>query len=353
MPPKKRGKKGKRQNQPQHEQKDLEGNEQEHLQGGGASSVNPALERDGIFPLVPALSIEDYNIELGASQYISGVQSTGHRDKHRKTTAQYHNWSNGNTSTTESTRTYNESKHNEFMHSKFHGTANFGDTINYSQHRPPIEPQTRAYLERLVQTIRWDTLSHRLSVIDQDQYRSTVSPFNPNKPDNFWITKNIDFLQWESADSQALLLCAPPGHGTTEVCSHFIDLTKASQTNSSVLYFFSSTATEARRFTVFTHTLIHQIVCWANDEKASSIANTFLNTLLHGHIMQCTQVFSEDDKLDTAIDKILHAPDNVYIEALVEAIKKAGIKELSIVVDGLSEDIAELFVNTVGKQHES
>jgi len=40
MPPKKRGKKGKRQNQPQREQKDPEGNEQGHLQGGGASSAN-------------------------------------------------------------------------------------------------------------------------------------------------------------------------------------------------------------------------------------------------------------------------------------------------------------------------
>ncbi|KAF8534859.1 hypothetical protein BDD12DRAFT_385029 [Trichophaea hybrida] len=59
--------------------------------------------------------------------------------------------------------------------------------------------------------------------------------------------------------------------------------------------------------------------------------------------MQTTEVFSEDDNLDTTIEKILHAPDEVYIEALVEAIKKAGIEELTIVVDGLSEDIAELF----------
>jgi len=47
-----------------------------------------------------------------------------------------------------------------------------------------------------------------------------------------------------------------------------------------------------------------------------------------------------------AISKILHAPDNELIEALVEAIKTAGTQELSVIFDGLW-DIAYPLVNQV------
>jgi hypothetical protein len=36
--------------------------------------------------------------------------------------------------------------------------------------------------------------------------------------------------------------------------------------------------------------------------------------------------------------KILDAPDEVLIQALVEAIKKAGVRKLSIIIDGLWYD---------------
>ena len=38
--------------------------------------------------------------------------------------------------------------------------------------------------------------------------------------------------------------------------------------------------------------------------------------------------------------RIIDAPDDELLEALVEAIKKAGIQEFSIIVGGLDEDIA-------------
>jgi hypothetical protein len=187
-----------------------------------------------------------------------------------------------------------------------------------------------------------------LSVIDQDKHQSTILPFHRNEPENFWIAKNIDFTQWESAnDSQALLLSAPPGHRTTEVCSHIKDLARekaTSQTNNYVLYFFSSTAIKTKRSTVFTHTLLHQIVRCSGVEKADSIAANFLNTLLSGHFLRHTQVFKEGDHIDTTIQNILNAPENELVEALVEAIKTGGIEELSIIVDGMSENIARLVV---------
>ncbi|KAF8537359.1 hypothetical protein BDD12DRAFT_982209 [Trichophaea hybrida] len=330
-------------------------NEQRHVQGDGASRVNPLRERDGIFPPEPTPSTKDYSIQLGASHNTSGGRIIDHTARSLNTVARHNTVSSGNTTITNSNnvednaRTFNDSNFNEFDRSTFNGPVNFAENIYHSpQPGPPIPAPTHRDMEKLVQTIDWATLSRQLSVVDQDENRFKISPFDRNEPENFWISKNIDFTQWESAnDSRALFLSAPPGHGTTEVCSHIIDLVKekaALQTNSSVMYFFSSTATEARCSTVFTHTLLHQIVCCSSIEKADSIAATFLDTLLSRHLQRHTQVFTEDDQVNTTIQKILNAPKYELVEALVEAIKTGGIEELYIIVDGLSEDIARLVV---------
>jgi len=47
------------------------------------------------------------------------------------------------------------------------------------------------------------------------------------------------------------------------------------------------------------------------------------------------------------VQKILSAPDNELIEALAEAIKKSEIQELSIIVDGLQENIVCLLFELI------
>jgi len=128
-----------------------------------------------------------------------------------------------------------------------------------------------------------------------------------------------------------------------QICRHIIDLAKekASGTNGSVLYFFRSSA-KSRRSSILIHTLLHQVVC-SSDGKANSIAAAFLSALVSGHFQRSQgpqrQDFREDDHLDDTVHKILSAPDNDLIEALAEAIKESGIQELSIIVDGLQENI--------------
>ena len=150
-------------------------------------------------------------------------------------------------------------------------------------------------------------------------------------------------MQWKSADiPQALLLSAPHGHGTMEYCSHIIGRAKekASRTNGSVLYFFCSSAT-GPQCSHIVHTLLHQVVCCSSDGMANYIAAAFLSALVAGHFHRSqSQDFREDDPLETTVQKILSAPDYELIEALAEAIKKSGIQELSIIVDGLQENIA-------------
>ncbi|KAF8533697.1 hypothetical protein BDD12DRAFT_898092 [Trichophaea hybrida] len=338
-----RGKKHNQQNWPQNEQ----GNEQGNLQGGGGSRVKPALERNGLFCHVPTRSTEEY-FDLGAPQNISSGGKVGH-------TATTHNSGNRTMSysnnTVDNTRTYKHSKHNEFISSAFNGPVNYGDNVyHFPQPGPPMDARMHAVLQNLVQTIGWDSLSSQLSIVNQDKHRSTISPFDPDEPENFWIFRNIDFMQWESANhSRTLLLSAPPGHRTTEACSHFIDFTKkkASQTNTSVLYFFCSSAPKARRSTCLIHTLLHQVVRCSKARKANSIAAAFLSTLVDGHFRRHSSDFGEDDQLDTTVNKVLDAPDIDLIEALAEAIKKAEIRKLSIIVDDLWEDVADWFVQII------
>ncbi|KAF8544645.1 hypothetical protein BDD12DRAFT_481986 [Trichophaea hybrida] len=211
------------------EQPDSSGNEQGHLQGYGGSNVQPALERDGFFPPVPMRSTEEY-IDLGASQNPSDGRSMGRVPINHNTNARYNTSRSGNptitnsSNTVDNSRTYNQAKHNEFIHPTFRGQVRFGDNIYHpSQPDPPMDARMYRVLQKLVQTISWDTLLHHLSVVDQDEYRSTIPPFNWNQPDNFWISKNIDFREWALAIApRVLLLCAPHNHGMTEVCSHII-----------------------------------------------------------------------------------------------------------------------------------
>ncbi|KAF8523434.1 hypothetical protein BDD12DRAFT_914816 [Trichophaea hybrida] len=293
-----------------YKQSDPEVNEQGYFQVGGKSSVEPALEQDGLFPLVPTRCTEDYNIKLGASQNISGGPSIGHTAKSCNITARYNTSSSSentimtnSNNTVDNTRTYNHAMHNEFQGSEFYGPVQFGDNFYQIPKPDPdhtILRRTQGDLDKLVQTIGWNILSRQLSVICQDEQLSTIPPFNLDEPKHFWISKNIDFKQWQSAKApQALLLSAPHGHGTTEVCSHIIDLEKASETN---------------------------VACRPNTGRADSIATAFLSTLVGKHFQRHSPDFMEDDPLDITIKKILNAPDNELIEALADTFRKQGFE---------------------------
>ena len=184
-------------------------------------------------------------------------------------------------------------------------------------------------------------------MVDQDEHLSKISAFDRNEPKLFWITRNMDFTDWESAGTpRALFVSAPDGHGRQELCRHIIDRAKgkASHSDSVVLYFFSSSATKLWRPISLIHTLLHQVVC-ARDRDANSITAAFLCSLVYRQFHRSSNLqtplnFREGDSPDNTVQKILVAPDNDLVEALGEAIKHAGIQQLSLVVSGTSEGIA-------------
>jgi len=201
--------------------------------------------------------------------------------------------------------------------------------------------------------IDWDILSAQLSVANQDKQRPTIA-LDENGPQYFWITKNIDFTQLKSDEkTQTLWLSGPDDYGMKEVSWHTIDDAKenATQPYSSVLYFFCSTATTAAGSiaTVFTHTLLHQIVN-SSPENAKLIAATFVKCLLGEHDRRRRMSrFKEGDSPSTLVKNILEVPDEELVGALVQTIKATEIQELQIIIDGIdiTTKKAVLFVQII------
>jgi len=185
--------------------------------------------------------------------------------------------------------------------------------------------------------VDWSTLSRHLSFVDQDSHRSTNVPLDQNAPEFPWITKNIDFMKWESDEKSQALWLSGPCDGMKEVASQVIAKEKAIRSNGCILYFFCVTAGKAEHSiaTVFAHTLLHQIVCFsgAGDQ---AITTAFLASLLEGHIQRRLSGFKKDDTLDTMVKKILDVPDGDLHTALVKAIAVAKLQDLSLIVDGIS-----------------
>jgi hypothetical protein len=187
--------------------------------------------------------------------------------------------------------------------------------------------------------VDWSTLSPQLSFVDQDSHRSTNVPLDQNAPEFPWITKNIDFMKWESAETSQALWLSGPRDGMKEATSQVIHNAKekAIRSNGCVLYFFCATARGARSSiaTVFAHTLLHQIVCFsgAGDQ---AITTAFLTSLLEGHIQRSLSGFRKDDTLDTTVKKILAVPDDDLHSALLKAIAIAKLEDLSLIIDGMS-----------------
>ena len=190
-------------------------------------------------------------------------------------------------------------------------------------------------------TVGWRTLTRHLVLVNQDSHRSTNAPLDQNSPEFPWITKNIDFIKWESDEkSQALWLSGPRG-GMKDVASQVIAKEKAIRSNGCVLYFFCASAGEARRSiaTIFAHTLLRQIVGFsgAGDQ---AITTAFLMSLLEGHIQRSLSGFKKDDTLDTTVKRILDVPDEDLHIALLKVIAIAKLEDLSLIIDGISIDVS-------------
>jgi len=122
---------------------------------------------------------------------------------------------------------------------------------------------------------------------------------------------------------------------------------QAIRANGPVLYFFCSSASQARPLTSLIHTLLHQVVRGSSAGEANSIATAFLSTMVDGCLRLGLPNFRGDDSREILKRILNDTPDNEQVKALVRAIRIAELQEFSIIVDGLWEDFASRFIQLV------
>jgi hypothetical protein len=186
-----------------------------------------------------------------------------------------------------------------------------------------------------------------LSLVDQEKHQSTIPALSYDQPKWFWILRNMDFRQWNTASCpQVLWLSGPPECDIHQVSSYIVDQEKnrASEMQHFVLYFFCSTAARKQPIVViFIHTLLDQIVNCSPANERILIVRRFLHSLLEGTFNKEKipnwerRGFNEKDSPDTDIKKLLNAPANELWAALEAVLGDEEQRGLSVVVDGLDK----------------
>jgi hypothetical protein len=187
-----------------------------------------------------------------------------------------------------------------------------------------------------------------LSGIDQEKHRKTIPSRRCDRPDFYWIFKDMDFQQWYNGTGhQALWLSGRRECYIDHASSHIVDLAKsqAAGVQHSVLFFFCSTAArEDSIVKVFVHTLLQQIVHNLRPQNRKSFITKFIEILLQSIL---TRELPQDKDLwrfeyvhsqSPTIRKIINtASDSDYWDALSKVLPAENERELCLIVDGLHE----------------
>ena len=207
--------------------------------------------------------------------------------------------------------------------------------------------QIQKMLQSTIDSLDPDPFLETLSVVDQEDYKSTIQLLDSDDPMFYWTFRNTDFKQWNDPScSQVLWLSGPPERNIHQVSSYIVDLEKKAtlKTEHIVLYFFCSSAFgEESIVDVFVHTLLHQIVRCSPMNNKISIFKRFLHTLLKEAFKTTIapswekRDFNEKETPATNIHKILNAPANTLLSALEAFLVHEEQRSLLIVVDGLDK----------------
>lgn len=205
-----------------------------------------------------------------------------------------------------------------------------------------------------IDSVDMDLILPMLSVVDQGRHKYTIPCLDHDRPEFYWIFRNLDFKQWNNPRcSQVLWLSGPPERNIDQVSSYIVDLEEktALKTEHIVLYFFcSSVSTNESIVDVFFHTLLYEIVRYLPMNEKTTVVKSFLLTL-HEQAFKTatspswkTRQLNEEDPPDKKIKKLLKAPTNQLCAALEAALGYLHKREISIIVDGLDKKKIELIM---------
>ncbi|KAF2192459.1 purine and uridine phosphorylase [Zopfia rhizophila CBS 207.26] len=200
-------------------------------------------------------------------------------------------------------------------------------------------------LQSAIDSMNPDQFRPMLSVVDQKKYMSTIPPLDRGDPKFYWIFRNIDFAQWNSAKcSQVLWLSGPPECNIHQVSSYFAGQEKntALKTDHFALYFFCSAVIRRRSIvSLFVHTLLNQVACCSS--RGGEIIRRFFHSLLKEAFDKEAAAnwkqrdFGREDPPEKNIEKMLKAPAGELWAALRAVLGDEEQRDLLVVVDGLDK----------------
>lgn len=142
----------------------------------------------------------------------------------------------------------------------------------------------RADIETAIEAVDLQRFLSMLPPVDQEKHTLDTSPLDRETPNYYWIFRNEDFRNWDTADfSRILWLAGPPECELRKAASSIIhlEMTKPSTTPRLVLYFFCSSAVvEESSIAVFILSIVHQIILSSAEAMQALIASTFLRGVL-------------------------------------------------------------------------
>ena len=186
-----------------------------------------------------------------------------------------------------------------------------------------------------------------LEILSTHNQETKLSPLSIplwNSPDQYWISRNIDFKEWSSVDSAPVLwITGPPQCRLHQIASHIMDRLNAttSNTSRSILYFFagkqSSTHSAIQAF-------LRQFLLGVPGPRQKEAITEFLRTVVDA--VPGKKEWKREPKnrrlAPTTIPELLNsAEDDVLWKAFQNVLEIEQGLELLIVVDDITHEMKE------------
>jgi len=208
-----------------------------------------------------------------------------------------------------------------------------------------------------VESVQPDQFLRILAEHDQNKHISEIPPMDPNDPQNFWISKNVDFTNWMNADSShALWISGPTRKEIPRISSYVVDARKDRGTLPSVLYFFCAAAVvpEQHISSVCVQALLSQILVNLTPDNRNQAVALFLGTITNAKIMMETKVatkkqFEHNKPPEVTVRKMLYTSQAKNLWNALFAVLNDRWLELVINLDGLGQiqDQSRAFTHAV------
>jgi len=177
-----------------------------------------------------------------------------------------------------------------------------------------------------------------LEILSKHNQETKLSPLSIphwNSPDQYWISRNIDFKEWSSVDSAPVLwISGPPQCRLHQIASHIIDRPNTTTSNTRlVLYFFAAKQSSAHSVVL---AFLRQFLLSVPGPRQKEVITKFLHIIVDTAfgIEESTRKPKRSCLIPATIPELLNvAADNVLWKAFQNVLDIERGLDLLIVVD--------------------